>query len=354
MFDPKVLLDAIMTGSARPAAAPSPAESASGGGLADILRKLGAAAGQGGGDMSPESHGGSQGASQGGQTASGLGEVLGQIFGQARQGVGEGAGRVDQMTGASQKIDELLRQVTGGQGAPETIDKLKKLIAENQLGAGAVAGALGALVLGTKTGRGVAASAAKAGSLVLIGGLAYKAYQNYSQGKPPLGEATAGTGGTGTQGAHHPAPGGSGFEPSAQTGDHALLYLRAMIAAANADGQIDAAEQQRILGGLEQLGLGGEATQFLRNEVANPATVQDLVAAAKTPEAGLQVYTAARLTIVQWVSRLPLGCSMTMVPMSTSCGLAILAATLPRILQAAATHAAPVSACALWHVAGVK
>ena len=215
-------------------------------------------------------------------------DILGQIFGQAKQGVSEGAGRVDEAIGARQKLDEVMRQVTGGKGTPETIEKLKELVANNQLGAGAVLGGLGALVLGTKSGRGVATDAAKLGGLVLIGGLAYKAYQNYTQGKPVLGDQNK---------VATPAPKGSGYEPAAQSGDHALLYVRAMIAAAAADGQIDAGEQQRILGGLSQMGLGAESTQFLKHEVANPASVKDLVAGSTSPETAVQVYSAARLAI---------------------------------------------------------
>jgi len=305
-LDPKILLDALLAGSAKSAPSAQAAPGA-GGGLADLLKQLGQAAGQaqqpqaapsqgsgsgglgGLGDILGQVLGGARGAApSGGAAAGGVGDILGQIFGQAKQGVGEGAGRVDQAIGAREKLDELVRQMTGGQGTPETIEKLKRMVADNQLGAGAVIGALGGLLLGTKTGRGLAVDAAKLGGLVLIGGLAYKAYQNYAQGKPVLGDRQA------LQG---PAPQGSGFEVEAQSGDQALLYIRTMIAAAAADGRIDAAEQQQILGGLKQLGLDGEATAFLQNEIANPAAVQDLVAGVSTPEAAMQVYTAARLAI---------------------------------------------------------
>jgi uncharacterized membrane protein YebE (DUF533 family) len=246
------------------------------GGLGDILGQVLGNAGQSG----------AQGGGSGG--AGGIGDILGQIFGQAKQGVSEGAGRIDDAIGARQKIDDLMRQVTGGQGSAEAIEKLKQMVADNQLGAGAVIGALGGLVLGTKAGRGLAVDAAKLGGLVLIGGLAYKAYQNYAQGKPPLG---------GGQALHQPAPSGSGFEAEAQSGDQALLYVRTMIAAAAADGQVDQTEQQQILGGLQQMGLDAESTQFLRQEIANPASVADLAAGVGTPEAALQVYTAARVAI---------------------------------------------------------
>ena len=307
MFDPKVLLDAILAGSAKPAGSAQQAAPDSGGGIGDILRKLGEAGqsgasqpGQAGGtgglpgglgDILGQvfgKAGGAAGAGGAGAALGGIGDVLGQIFGQAKQGVSEGAGRIDDAIGARHKLDDLLRQVTGGQGSAETIEKLKKMAADNQLGAGAVIGALGALVLGTKAGRGVTVDAAKLGGAVLIGGLAYKAYQNYMQGKPVM---------AGGQPLHTPAPAGSGFEASAQSSEHALLYVRAMIAAAAADGEIDEKEQHQILGGLGQLGLDAEAKHYLQQEVSKPATVDELVAAATTPEVALQVYTAARLAI---------------------------------------------------------
>ena len=116
--------------------------------------------------------------------------MLGQIFGQATSGVREGAGRVNEATGASEKIDDMIRQITG-QSSPELVAKIKELIAQNQLAAGAAAGGLGTILLGTKTGRSLTLDAAKLGGLVLIGGLAYKAYENYTQGDPPRADGSA-------------------------------------------------------------------------------------------------------------------------------------------------------------------
>ena len=206
-----------------------------------------------------------------------------QVFGQATSGVKDAAGRVEQATGAGTKIDELVKQLSGGQGAGDLVAKAKEMIANNPT----AAGALGGLLLGTKTGRGVSWDAAKLGGLVLVGGLAYKAYQNYKQGEPALD----------TGAALAAAPAGSGFEPGRQTNEDAVLYLRAMIAAAAADGTIDADERQKIIGGFQKIGIDAEASAFLQQEVARPATVAELAAAARTPEIQAQVYTAARMTI---------------------------------------------------------
>jgi uncharacterized membrane protein YebE (DUF533 family) len=169
--------------------------------------------------------------------------------------------------------------------------QLKELIANNQMGAGAALAGLSALVLGTSAGRSLAGSAAKVGGLALIGGLAYKAYQNFQEGKPVL------TGQKPSQQTLLAAPQGSGFEAGAVTNGSAMLLVRAMIAAAAADGRIDQKEQQRILGGLKQAGLKGTAQQFLAHEINQPATADDLANAVSSPAQAIQVYTAARIAV---------------------------------------------------------
>lgn len=93
------------------------------------------------------------------------------------------------------------------------------------------------------------------------------------------------------------APRGSGFEAAAVTHDSALLYIRGMIAAAAADGRIDAAEQQKLLGGLKQAGLGAHAEEFLANELNNPATPEELASAVKSEQEAVQLFTAARIAV---------------------------------------------------------
>lgn len=261
--------------------------SAGAGGLGEILGKLqeqlgkgGSGGGQGGGNGSRAATGGSDGG--------GLMDILGQILGQATSGVKEGAQRADQATGASGHARDAIGKATG-QSPEDLFNQLKDLIAKNQLGAGAAAGGLGAVVLGTKTGRSLAAKALKVGGLALIGGLAYKALQNYQQGKPILDVPG--------QLAIDEAPRGSGFETAAVTNDAAIVYIRGMIAAAAADGRIDAKEQEKILGGLKQAGLGQQAEEFLANELNNPATIAQLAQGVSSEEEAVQLFTAARISI---------------------------------------------------------
>jgi uncharacterized membrane protein YebE (DUF533 family) len=256
----------------------APAREAQGGGLDDLLRSV--LGGKGGGLGKLGQAGGS----------GGIGDILKQVLEQATSGAKEGAGRLDDATGASRLARDAVGQATG-RSPEDVLAQLKELLANNQLGTGAALGGLGALVLGTGTGRALAGHAAKLGGLALIGGLAYKAYQNYQQGQPPL------TGAQPQKQALLAAPEGSGFEPAAASNDHATLLIRAMIAAAAADGRIDEQEQRKILGGLQQTGLTGAAQQFLAREIATPATIDDLAAGVSSPEEAVQIYTAARVTV---------------------------------------------------------
>ncbi|MGL5361575.1 MAG: tellurite resistance TerB family protein, partial [Bosea sp. (in: a-proteobacteria)] len=93
------------------------------------------------------------------------------------------------------------------------------------------------------------------------------------------------------------APAGTGFEPEIASNETAVLFIRAMIAAAASDGHIDAAERQAIIGGLTEAGFDAEANTWLENEMANPASVDELVEQTASPELAAQVYTAARIAI---------------------------------------------------------
>jgi uncharacterized membrane protein YebE (DUF533 family) len=242
-----------------------------GGGLADILGKLG----------------GAQGGQSGQQGGGGLMDILGQVLGQATSGVKEGARRVEGATGIGQRSSEAFGQATG-QTPEQMLEKIKELIAQNKLGAGAAAGGLGAVVLGTRTGRSLAANAAKLGGLALIGGLAYKAYLNYSQGRPLI---------SGPDGGIAAAPSGSGFESAAVTNESAMLYIQGMVAAAAADGRIDPAEQQKIMGGLQQAGVGSQAEEFMAQLLNSPPSIDDLANAVRSQEEAIQLFTAARVAV---------------------------------------------------------
>ncbi|AGK59298.1 hypothetical protein HYPDE_38133 [Hyphomicrobium denitrificans 1NES1] len=210
-------------------------------------------------------------------------DVLGKILSQATQGVSEGTSRIGEATGAT---DALGRTAADPQTA-QILEQLKNVLQTNPFTAGAAAGGLGGLLLGTRTGRSLASSAVRIGALAMIGGLAYKAMQNYQAGKPLITGATTPVA----------PPAGSGFEPAAVANDAAVHYIQAMIAAAAADGRIDSNEHAALILSLTQAGAGSDAEAFLANELNSPRSVQELAASVKTPQEAVQLYTAARIAV---------------------------------------------------------
>ncbi|MGO4833410.1 tellurite resistance TerB family protein [Rhizobiaceae sp. 2RAB30] len=160
-------------------------------------------------------------------------------------------------------------------------------------------GALVAVLLGTSTGRQVTGSALKVGGLAAIAGLAYKAYQNYRNGDQPAQQTDASTA-PGREPELLPPPSDTEFHPAqAPQGEDefALMLIRAMIAAANADGHIDDDERKKIADRVSLAGLGDEAQDFLMSEIENPLSIDALVAAAQTDAQKVELYTASRLAI---------------------------------------------------------
>jgi uncharacterized membrane protein YebE (DUF533 family) len=189
-------------------------------------------------------------------------------------------------------LDDLLgSNVPGTQGTVK--DKAGQVVQaakDNPLAAGAIA----AVLLGTGTGRAVTGSALKLGGMAAIAGLAYKAYQNYQKGDAPQQGTPA------TEPVLLPPPSDTPFHPSqAPQGEaeFALVLVRAMIAAARADGHIDDAERKKIGDKLSLSGVGTEEGQFLMQELERPVDLDAIVAAAQTQEQKIEVYTASRLAI---------------------------------------------------------
>jgi uncharacterized membrane protein YebE (DUF533 family) len=75
------------------------------------------------------------------------------------------------------------------------------------------------------------------------------------------------------------------------------LVLRAMINAAKADGQVDEAEIQRIVGKIDDDGVSPEEKQFIVDELRQPLDLQGLIAAVPNEAVAAQVYGASLLAI---------------------------------------------------------
>lgn len=217
-----------------------------------------------------------------------IGGMLGGLLNDSVSGMKEGAAAIEQKTGIGAKADAALKDATG-KSSGDLLGQAKTFASENKMAAGAALGGLGLLLLVTRGGRGLVGSAATLGGLAMVGGLAYKAWQNHQAGNKPAAPAQI-----------EAAPDASPFGVSGnfeQDNATAMLVLRAMIAAAACDGVVDNAERSRIIGALEGAGLDVHAAKFLDAEFARPATIAELVEAANTPALAAQAYTAARIAI---------------------------------------------------------
>ncbi len=147
-------------------------------------------------------------------------------------------------------------------------------------GKGALAGGALGLLLGNRRARKMGGKAAVYGGLAAVGMLAYKAYGDWKkqQGAP----AAAGT----VPQSVHTLP-----APEAET--HSQAILKALIAAAKADGHVDARERETIEGEFTRLGAEAEVRQWLQAELAKPLDPAEVASVATTPEMAAEMYVAS-------------------------------------------------------------
>lgn len=96
-----------------------------------------------------------------------------------------------------------------------------------------------------------------------------------------------------------PSPTSIGFESidAEKVSQEAVLLIRAMIAAANADGVIDEEERNRIMNKLETVELSDQEHSFIVKELSSPAGLVDIVSQVKSSEMAKKVYTVSLLAI---------------------------------------------------------
>ncbi len=169
--------------------------------------------------------------------------------------------------------EEKLNIPAEGEQRDAMLDGMKK---------GAVAAGALALLLGTRGGRAVTGTALKLGSVAALGGLAWKAYQEWAQGSDQTPAA----------------PG----KPLDQLEGDALnrrsaQIIRAMIAAAKADGHIDEDEKKRIDQQIAEMNLVDGATDFIARELDKPLNIHDVVEGVDDPEAAVEIYLASRMVV---------------------------------------------------------
>ena len=198
------------------------------------------------------------------------------------------------MKNAKSLLDGLMGGGAGAQGGIGGIagQAMEAWNRQSGMTKGAIGGGLLAVLLGGSGTRKLAGSALKVGGAALVGGIAYKAWQDWQAGKA-AGPAAQ------DEPVALPAPEGTAFAPAgaAAQDDLAARLLQAMVAAAKADGHVTSAERRRIGAQLAEMGLGAEAQGMIEAELDAPLDVGRIAALARGPEEGAEIYAASLLVV---------------------------------------------------------
>lgn len=184
--------------------------------------------------------------------------------------------RANNPTNSNQQSGGGLGDLLGGAGK----NGLGSLLS-GATGGALAAGAMG-LLLGNKTARKIGGQALTYGGLAALGVLAYKAYGNWQsqQAGAPQGE-----------------PQTLDRLPAAQAEQHSQAILRALVAAAKADGHVDSRERELIEGEFSKLDNDPQLQHWLQAELNKPLDPAEVARAASTPEMAAEMYLASVLLV---------------------------------------------------------
>ncbi len=204
---------------------------------------------------------------------------LDQLLKTAQQNLGGGGG-----------LGGLLGNVGGGLPAMRTEQRDSRHdggpredrgLLNADFGKGALAGGALGLLLGNKKARKYGKKVALYGGVAAVGVLAYKAYGDW---KRQQGGFAAGA-----------EPQTIDRLPPPQAEEHAQAILKALVAAAKADGHIDARERETIEGEFRRIDVDASLQQWLHTELERPLDPAEVARAATTPEMASEMYLASLL-----------------------------------------------------------
>ena len=149
------------------------------------------------------------------------------------------------------------------------------------LAGGAVAGGIMSLIMTNKSARKTAGTVAAYGSAALLGGLAYKAYKNWQTGHID----------------QSPVSQNSFSSPEILSPEFQLTLIKGMIGAANADGHIDAQEQQRIFTAIDEMNLSTESKAMVFDLIRHPVSIDEIASGAHSMKQKSELYLVSSMVI---------------------------------------------------------
>ncbi|WP_106419203.1 tellurite resistance TerB family protein [Salinicola tamaricis] len=174
---------------------------------------------------------------------------------------------------AQRILSQLMQQAGGGQRqkAGSGGFDVKSLLGGGALG----------MLIGSKRGRSLGGKAIKYGALAGLGALAWKAWQSHQAQQSAPAEATSAT--------DQPLEQLSGERQETRSRG----ILKAMIAAARADGHIDAAERAALAEQIDALGADDELHAWVEREMSAPLDAEAIARDADSPQAAREIYLAS-------------------------------------------------------------
>jgi uncharacterized membrane protein YebE (DUF533 family) len=185
--------------------------------------------------------------------------------------------------------------------------QLIEMLTKNPAAGAAMGGLAGSLLGNVLGGKGGGRKMLKYGGLAAVGYVAYQAWQkNQAQkaaGGAAAGAATQGGAALGSLGALLPSsaaqpslPASFDLEAPANTGN-AMRVVQAMIAAAKADGVVDATERDRVFDRVREGGLSQEDQDQVLRLLTQPMDMEAVVRGIDSRELALEIYTASVLAV---------------------------------------------------------
>lgn len=232
------------------------------------------------------------GGGQGGRSGGGLADILGNLAGGGRSGGTSGGGLADVLGsligGGSSSSSRGM--ASGGGGLADILGSLTGGSSSRSMaggGGGGLADVLGGL-MGGGNRSGSAGGGSGAGAQ-LLGGLVMAALQM-------LGQRGASTGQSAFSGLAGMVESGQASLPTMdvdQTQRQAMTFVKAMINAAKADGQIDAEERQKIISKLSDV--DPQEVAFIQEEMRKPLNFDFF--SEVTQDMALQIYAVSLMAI---------------------------------------------------------
>ena len=182
-------------------------------------------------------------------------------------------------------LDQLLKtaqQSLGGGMESLTGSKDVKGAVGGPFGKGALVGGALGLLLGNRKARKMGGKVAVYGGLAALGVMAYKAYGEYQKQKSGVTMGTT------------PAPQPSALPPP-DAESHSQAILKALTAAAKADGHVDDRERELIEGEFRRIDADPQTQQWLHAELQKPLDPAEIARAATTPALASEMYLASLL-----------------------------------------------------------